>query len=210
MALSAVLGFALIAVTLIVVPGPDWAFVLAAGVRDQVVVPAVAGLMAGYTAITAVVAVGIGPLVASSSHALLALTVCGAAYLVYLGVKTLRSQVDQSHLSGASGAHVPRHRYVIRGAGVSALNPKGLLVFLSILPQFTRTSAAWPEWLQLAALGLVFTLVCGAFYLLLGVLSDRVLSTRPAVAVATSKIAGAAMVLIGVLLVAERLLVPGH
>ena len=41
MALSALLGFAVVAFTLIVVPGPDWAYVLAAGTRDHVVVPVV-------------------------------------------------------------------------------------------------------------------------------------------------------------------------
>jgi threonine/homoserine/homoserine lactone efflux protein len=65
MELSAVAGFALIAVTLILVPGPDWAFVLASGVRDRVVGPAVLGLMLGYAAITAVVAVGVGPVLAA-------------------------------------------------------------------------------------------------------------------------------------------------
>jgi threonine/homoserine/homoserine lactone efflux protein len=92
MELSAVVGFALIAFTLIVVPGPDWAYILAAGARDHVVIPAVAGLIAGYAAITAVVAVGVGPLVAGSSTALLVLTVGGAAYLIYLGPKSCAAQ----------------------------------------------------------------------------------------------------------------------
>ena len=103
---SAVVGFALVAFTLIVVPGPDWAYILAAGARDHVVLPAVAGLMLGYAAVTAVVAVGVGPLVARSSTALLALTVCGAAYLIYLGTKVLRSPVHVG-LAGREAASVP-------------------------------------------------------------------------------------------------------
>ena len=53
MELSAVLGFAVVAFTLIVVPGPDWAYVLAAGARDHVVVPVVGGILLGYVMITA-------------------------------------------------------------------------------------------------------------------------------------------------------------
>jgi threonine/homoserine/homoserine lactone efflux protein len=47
MELSAVLGFAVIALTLIVVPGPDWAYVLAVGTRDHVVLPVVTGCCSG-------------------------------------------------------------------------------------------------------------------------------------------------------------------
>jgi threonine/homoserine/homoserine lactone efflux protein len=211
MELSAVAAFALVAVTLIVMPGPDWAFVLASGVRERVVGPAVLGLMLGYAAITAVVALGVGPVVAASSTALLALTLCGAGYLVYLGVKVLRtSSAPARHLDGDPGPASPRRHYVLRGAGVSALNPKGLLIFLSILPQFTRPGAGWPLPAQLAVLGAVFTMACGVFYLFLGVTSDRVLAARPEASEVTAKIAGAAMVLVGVLLLVERLVTTSH
>jgi threonine/homoserine/homoserine lactone efflux protein len=93
---------------------------------------------------------------------------------------------------------------------VSALNPKGLLIFLSILPQFTRPGAGWPLPAQLAVLGAVFTMACGVFYLFLGVTSDRVLAARPEASEVTAKIAGAAMVLVGVLLLVERLVTTSH
>ena len=203
---SAVVGFALVAFTLIVVPGPDWAYILAAGARDHVVLPAVAGLMLGYAAVTAVVAVGVGPLVARSSTALLALTVCGAAYLIYLGTKVLRSPVHVG-LAGREAASVPSRAHILlRGAGVSALNPKGLLLFLSILPQFTRPAAGWPIPMQLATLGAIFTLACALFYLPLGYASDRVLGARPGAARATTKFAGVAMVVVGLALMGERLI----
>jgi threonine/homoserine/homoserine lactone efflux protein len=202
---SAVLGFALIALTLVVVPGPDWAYVLAVGARDHVVAQAVGGLLLGYAAITAVVVAGIGPLVAGSSLALTVLTLCGAAYLVQLGMRVLRSPV---HLGfgdpQARGARRPMH-YLMRGAGTSALNPKGLLLFLSILPQFTRPAAGWPVPLQLAALGGIFMAACACVYLPLGYASDRVLGARPGAARVTTKVAGAAMVIVGLVLLGERL-----
>lgn len=202
---SAVLSFTLIAVTLIVVPGPDWAYVLASGVRDRVVVPAVAGLMMGYACLTTVVAVGIGPIVAGSATALLVLTACGAVYLVYLGIKVLHSPAHLGHAESNATKGRSRGQYVLRGAGVSALNPKGLLLFLAVLPQFTRRAAAWPLPIQLAVLGAIFTAACGGFYLLLGYVSDRALSARPGAARIITKVAGVAMIVVGLLLLAERL-----
>lgn len=204
MELAAVLGFAGVAFTLIAVPGPDWAYILAAGARDRVVWPAVGGLMLGYVLITAVVAVGVGPVAANAPLVLVALTVIGASYLVYLGVKTLRStariesvDVPRALASGPLG-------YVARGVAVSGLNPKGVLLFLSILPQFARVSEPWPVAVQLGVLGMVFVLICGAFYLVLGSAADSVLGSRPKVARITTRIAGIAMIVVGVALLGER------
>ncbi len=74
---------------LAIVPGPDWAFVLAAGVRSGVVFRAVGGLMLGYVFLTAVVAAGVAALVAGSPTALTVLTLAVAAYLMYLGTSIL-------------------------------------------------------------------------------------------------------------------------
>ena len=86
------------------------------------------------------------------------------------------------------------------------MNPKGLLLFLSILPQFTRPAAGWPIPMQLATLGAIFTLACALFYLPLGYASDRVLGARPGAARATTKFAGVAMVVVGLALMGERLI----
>jgi threonine/homoserine/homoserine lactone efflux protein len=205
MELSAMLGFAAVAFTLIVVPGPDWAYVLAAGARDHVVAPAVGGILLGYGVVTAVVAAGVGPLVAAVPMALAALTVGGAGYLIHLGARALRSGGHVHPDTTTTPASSPL-RYLVHGVGVSALNPKGLLIFLSILPQFTHSTTGWPLPAQLATLGMIFIAICALFYLLLGHAADRVLGARPGVARATAKIAGAAMVLVGVALLAERTL----
>jgi threonine/homoserine/homoserine lactone efflux protein len=93
-----------------------------------------------------------------------------------------------------------------RGIGVSGLNPKGLLVFLAILPQFTSPRGSWPLTVQLAVLGLVFTLTCAAFYLCMGSLAGQILRARPGTARAITRFSGTAMIVIGALLLAERLL----
>ncbi|MBT0773658.1 LysE family translocator [Kineosporia sp. J2-2] len=205
MQITAVAGFAAVAFTLIAVPGPDWAYVLAAGAHDRVVLPAVTGLMIGYTLITLVVVAGAGPLLTRRPFALTVLTVAGAGYLTYLGVRTIRASgrvpgAPQAPLASSPG------RYLVRGIGVSALNPKGLLVFLSILPQFTRESGAWPLSAQIAVLGSVFVLITALFYVPLGYAADRVLGARPGLTRITTRIAGAAMIVLGLALLAEHVL----
>jgi threonine/homoserine/homoserine lactone efflux protein len=204
MELSAVLGFAAVAFALIAVPGPDWAYVLAAGARDHVATPVVGGILIGYALITAVVVAGVAPLVAAVPMALVALTICGAGYLTYLGVRTLRSTGHLDVGSAAAPASSPL-RYLARGIGVSAFNPKGLLIFLAVL-QFTRTAAGWPLPVQLATLGGVFIAICALLHLPLGHTAHRVLGARPAAANATTKVAGASMILVGLVLLAERVL----
>ena len=82
MTLSAVLAFWAVCLVLIIVPGADWAFIISAGLRGRSVVPAVGGLVLGYTVLTAVVAAGVGTLVARDPALLAALTVAGGGYLI--------------------------------------------------------------------------------------------------------------------------------
>jgi threonine/homoserine/homoserine lactone efflux protein len=79
-------------------------------------------------------------------------------------------------------------------------------VFLAILPQFTSPRGSWPLTVQLGVLGLVFTLTCAAFYLCIGSLAGQILRARPGAARAITRFSGAAMIVIGALLLAERLL----
>jgi threonine/homoserine/homoserine lactone efflux protein len=207
--ISAVLGFAGIAFALIAVPGPDWAYVLAAGTRDRVVLPAVAGVVAGYVLITALVAAGIGPLVTAVPLALTALTVAGAAFLLYLGIRTLRSH-GTIHGTADVTPESSAGRFFVRGMGVSALNPKGILIFVSILPQFTQSTNGWPLPVQLALLGGVYILITALFYLPLGYAATRVLGARPRIAHITTRIAGIAMIIVSLALLAERIIGAWH
>ncbi|HEY4463908.1 MAG TPA: LysE family translocator [Streptosporangiaceae bacterium] len=217
MAASSVAAFWVVAFLLIIVPGADWAFTISAGLRGGSAVPAVGGLVAGYTAMTIVVAAGVGALVARSPALLTGLTVAGGLYLIWHGTRTLaRPATPGTPAGGPGGAPaggVPAggtarsHRAtLLKGAGVSGLNPKGLLLFLAVLPQFTNPHGSWPLAVQLGLLGLVFTTTCALFYLGLGSFARTILRTRPAAARAVTQFSGAAMILIGAALLAERLL----
>jgi len=200
-AVSVVLGFWGVAALLIIVPGPDWAFVVSSGLRGHVV-PAATGIVLGYLAMTAVVTAGVGALVAASPVALTVLTVGGGMYLLWLGAITLAHPAASA---GTETSPAGRTATIVRGIGVSGLNPKGLLMFVAVLPQFTSRSAAWPIAAQMATLGLVFTITCAATYLAVGASAHRILHARPRTAQAVSRISGICMVLIGAGLLVEHL-----
>jgi threonine/homoserine/homoserine lactone efflux protein len=215
MAASSVVAFWAVALLLIMVPGADWAFVLGSSLGGRTAVPAVGGLVLGYAAVTVIVAAGVGTLVARSPAFLSGLTIVGGLYLIWHGARTLARAAAPGAQPGAPGGTAPRggrpagprggRATLVRGMGVSALNPKGLLLFLALLPQFTSPRWSWPLGAQLGLLGLVFILSCAGFYLCLGSLARRILNARPAAARAVTRFSGAAMILIGALLLIERL-----
>lgn len=202
MAISSIAAFWSVSLLMVLVPGADWAYAIAAGLRDRTVLPAVGGLLAGHLALTGVVAAGVAAVVADSPVTLTVLTTVGAVYLMWLGITTVahpptpRAQADDGRVSWL--------RRAAKGAGTSGLNPKALLLFLALLPQFIVRDAAWPFAAQIVLMGLVHTANCGAVYTGVGTTARRVLRARPAAARAVSRTSGAAMILIGVLLVAER------
>jgi threonine/homoserine/homoserine lactone efflux protein len=137
-----VAAFWAVSFLLVVTPGADWAYAIAAGLRHRLVFPAVGGLLAGHLAATAVVAVGVGAWVVRSPLVLTVLTAAGAAYLVWLGIGMLvHPAALQTHAENASGSWL---RQAAKGAGISGFNPKVFLLFLALLPQFTNPNASWP------------------------------------------------------------------
>jgi threonine/homoserine/homoserine lactone efflux protein len=188
----------------VVTPGADWAYAIAAGLRHRRVAPAVGGLLVGHVVATVVVAAGVAAVVAQTRGVLTALTVAGACYLGWLGHSTLTDPTVPTAGEQVAGSWLHQAG---RGAAISGLNPKVLLLFLALLPQFTDPDAAWPLAVQILLLGLLHVASCAVVYTGVGLTARRVLSTRPGVARAVVRVSGAAMVAIGIVLVAERLLV---
>ncbi|GGW14969.1 lysine transporter LysE [Streptomyces capoamus] len=196
------LSFLAVDLLLVCVPGADWAYVIATALRGGSAARAVAGLVCGYALHTVLAAAGLAVLVAGSPWLLTALTVAGAGYLLWLGWGVLRRPA----VPAADSAAAPGGRPFLRGATISGLNPKGLLLYLSVLPQFlTLTGAHLPVPAQMAVLGLLHMACCAAVYLTVGALARVLLTARPAAARAVTRTSGAAMLGIGALLLAERL-----
>jgi len=170
----------------------------------------VSGLALGYAGITTVVAAGAGALVAQSPNALTGLTVIGGLYLIWHGAQTFASRDSQvvpsvgAHASAAAGPVESGWVKLAQGVGVSGLNPKGLLILLALLPQFTNPTWTWPVAAQICALGLVFIATCVAFYLILGSFARIILQAKPRAARAASRVSGAGMIIVGLALILDR------
>ncbi|MCX4418554.1 LysE family translocator [Streptomyces mirabilis] len=197
---TTVAAFLAVDLLLVFTPGADWAYAITAGLRDRSVVPAVAGLIAGYTALAVA---GLVVIVAKSATVLTALTVAGAAYLMWLGWGVL----SRPSVLGASTKAMPssRRQIMLKGAGISGLNPKALILYFSLFPQFIDPGAGWPVAAQTGLLGALHMTACAVVYLVVGVLARTVLKTRPSAARAVTRASGAMMIVIGGFLLVERL-----
>ncbi|WP_055611973.1 LysE family translocator [Streptomyces phaeochromogenes] len=198
-----VAAFLAVDLLLVFTPGADWAYAITAGLRNRSVVPAVAGLVAGYAGYTVLAVAGLVVIVASSATLLTALTVLGAAYLMWLG----RGVLARPATPGASTEVMAgsRRQVMLKGAGISGLNPKALLLYFSLFPQFIDPAADWPVAAQTALLGTLHMVGCAVVYLTVGLLARTVLQARPAAARAVTRASGAMMIAIGGFLLVERL-----
>ena len=202
MSMTLVLAFWGLCTLLILVPGPDWAYTISASLSRRSILPTVSGLMLGYVALTAVVAAGLGVLVAEVPAVLSWVTVAGAGYLGWLGLQSLLHPAVPA-AAGEPVAAGSLAAQLFRGAGVSGINPKALLLFLAILPQFTDPGGSWAIGWQIALLGLIHTLTCGVIYLVIGATSRSVLTARPAAARWVGRASGVAMLGIAAALLVE-------
>ena len=203
MAFSIISAFWLVSILFVITPGVDWAYAISAGLTGRRVVPAVTGLLCGHLFATVIVAAGIGALLAHYPVAILAITMMGAGYLLWIGVSLLLHppvpKADQSMQVTSS------IWWLTKGVCVSGLNPKVFLLFLALLPQFTDPRSDWPVSLQILFLGAIHIVGCGAVYLLVGFGAQAVLKTRPNAAQWMSRFSGCAMVVIAISLVVEQL-----
>ena len=200
---STVAAFLALDFLLVVTPGADWAFTIAAGLRERSVLPAVTGLVAGYAGHTLLAVAGLVMLVARSAGLFSALTVVGAGYLLWLGWGVLARPASPG--ASADAMVLSPWRLTLKGAGVSGLNPKGLLLYFALLPQFVHPGEGWPVAAQTGLFGTLHMASCTIVYLAVGTLAGTVLKARPAAARAVSRASGAMMIAIGAFLLIERL-----
>lgn len=201
------IAFVIVAVTLACTPGVDWAYSIAAGLRQRSFLPAVAGLCSGYVLHTALLVAGLAALLTGVPGLLGWLTIAGAAYLLWLGVSTIRSWRGASFSADdAVGQSRNQLRTFLQGMGTSGINPKGLLFFLALVPQFVSPEASLPVPVQSGVLGLTFVLFVGIIYTAVALTSRKLLQSRPAAARVVTLGSGIIMVGLGAVLLGEQLL----
>ena len=153
-------AFAAMSLVLIVIPGPSVLFVVGRALahgRRTALLSVVGNTVGAYTLVTAV-SLGLGPVVARSVLVFTALKLAGAAYLVLLGVKALRGRRALLESSTGDASERGSLRTLGDGFAVGVANPKTMVFFAAVLPQFVNRGAGDVTG-QLLLLGLVFTLI---------------------------------------------------
>jgi threonine/homoserine/homoserine lactone efflux protein len=89
--------------------------------------------------------------------------------------------------------------------GISGINPKGLLFFVALVPQFVSPDAAWPVPVQSGLLGLTFIVLVGVIYSCVALLARKLLQARPGAARQVTLASGIIMLALGALLLAEQI-----
>ncbi|MBW4718924.1 LysE family translocator [Saccharothrix obliqua] len=172
-------------------PGPGTALVLRQSVRSRAsALAAVLGMEAAVAVWAVAAALGLSVLVTASEVAYHGLRIVGALFLVYLGVKAIRSA------SAPLPAAPPAGRAFRAGLVVNLANPKLGVFAISFLPQFLPPSAGRGALLLFA---LVWVAVDTAWYLVLVGALDRVRGTlvRPRVRRLLERVSGGVLVALG-------------
>jgi len=152
---STLAAFVLASYILVVIPGPGVLFVISRGVAlgRKAAVLTVLGHEIGLFLQVLLVAAGIGSLVERSVVAYEVLRLAGAAYIVYLGIQAFRHRRALSTVLDVTATRTPRH-IVREGFVVGVTNPKAIVFFTAVLPQFVDPGGAAVP-LQMVLLGLI-------------------------------------------------------
>ncbi len=152
-------AFALLAVVIVAIPGPSVLFIVSRALahgRRAAALTVIGNTLGEYVQVIAV-AFGIGLLAERVAALFTVLKLAGAAYLVYLGVRTIR---ERRALGSALDPAAPQtsRRYLGQGFVVGVSNPKTVIFLAALLPEFvTRSAGQVPQ--QILLLGLVFSAI---------------------------------------------------
>lgn len=163
---SATILFGATVLPLICTPGPDMLLVasrsLSGGARSGL--SATAGVCLGYVGHSVLAALGVAAVIAASPALFEALRWLGVGYLLLLAARLVRSAMRPGRLAlpDAPGAAA-----VGRGFLTAFLNPKGMMIYLAVMPQFVREDGHVAA--QALALSAVFVGLCAVVYAALSV-----------------------------------------
>ena len=200
-------AFLAVSIVLIVVPGPDTALVvrnILRGGRGSGIATSF-GVATGILVWTVAASVGLAALIRSSEPAFVALKSVCAAYLVYLGARSLWDALHGRKHAPLRGGTVQPHRVSFRQGVVSNVgNPKMAVFFTSFLPQFVPGTS--PALATLLSLGVLFSAITLAWLVAYSAVVARVgdVLRRSAIGRLLDAVTGAILVALGVRLAFER------
>ena len=191
------------AMVIILAPGPSVLFVIARAIAwgRKTAVFTVAGNVTGAFCLSTFVAFGLGPILQNSDIAYITVQFGGGLYLVYLGVDAIRHREVQAADMTNQGDVAPSVRRSIRdGFWVGALNPKGLVFYAAVLPQFIDRERGHLT-SQLILLGAIFSILAfisdGSWGLLAGTAREW-LATDPKRLERLRATGGTIMIILGI------------
>ncbi|AKZ63855.1 lysine transporter LysE [Herbaspirillum hiltneri N3] len=192
--------FLVAAMMLTLAPGPDNIYVLTRGVAQGKKAGFVAalGFSSGLFFHTLLAVLGFAAIIKAYPAAYHALQYAGAAYLVYLGIRTLRSAASMS--LEATMTPVSLSRIYWQSVIANILNPKVTLFFIAFLPQFVNVQAGHVAW-QMLLLAVVFILQALAIFSAIAFFSGIVgayFKRQARAALYLNRLAGCAFVGLGI------------
>ncbi|MFJ4979936.1 LysE family translocator [Streptomyces coeruleorubidus] len=201
------IAFTGVAAGMVAMPGADFTVVVRnALVSRRAGVACALGIAGGLLLHTALAVAGVAAVLAAVPALFRALQLLGGGYVLYLGVRTLWSlRRPRAVPVEATGTMASAARPLRQGFVTNALNPKAPITFLSLLPQFVPAgSPALPRTLLLALIVVVLALL---WFPAVALLVDRLgrWLREPRAARAVEGVTGAALTLLGVLLLLEPL-----
>ena len=114
------------------------------------------GLILGIWTQVVIVVAGLGAVIAASSEAFTVLKFLGAAYLVWIGISQWRAS-DKPLVAAGNAPVLTRKQLVMRGWGINAVNPKGTVFMLAVVPNFIDLAHPLLQQYVVIALSLSFT-----------------------------------------------------
>jgi threonine/homoserine/homoserine lactone efflux protein len=179
MSLQVYLAFIAACIALALLPGPIVTLLIANGLRHgtRAALTNIAGVQLGLVIALGVVAIGLTSLMATMGYWFDWVRFAGAAYLVWLGIKLIRSPVEG--VSEDAPPPPPRGGFFLQGFVVALSNPKLLVFFGAFLPQFMDLNKDHVS--QVAVLGVTFMVIAGltdATYALLAGRARKFFSAR--------------------------------
>jgi len=154
------LAFTLVAIPIILIPGPSVLFAIGRSLSLGKVggLLTVFGNVIGTAVPIVAVAFGVGIVIAQSPVLFTVVKIVGAGYLIYLGIQAIRHRRAKADAVGAVVPPTPAWRIMLQGFFVGASNPKTIVFFVAVLPQFIDYDAGSLP-LQMLTLGLVFEII---------------------------------------------------
>ena len=207
---SRLVEYIIAAMIIIFAPGPSVLFVIARAIAwgRKVAVFTVAGNVTGAFFLSSLVAFGLGPILSRSDLAYSAVQWGGGGYLVYLGISAIKARKIAAADMKSQGSVVPTFwRSARDGFWVGALNPKGLVFYAAVLPQFVDIERGNVTG-HLLFLGALFSILAfisdGSWGLLAGTARAWLASDEKRLEL-LRVIGGCVMIILGLLVIASAL-----